>query len=380
MPGVLALYIHWPFCQSKCPYCDFNSYVRDQIDIESWRHALLADLAFEARAYGPAKLTSVFFGGGTPSLAPPALVEALINEACRHWQINEQIEITLEANPSSTEAACFSDLAAAGVNRLSLGVQALNDADLHKLGRHHSVAEALAALSTAQRYFKRVSMDLIYARPEQTLQNWSEELQEALTLSVEHYSLYQLTIEENTPFAAAQRKGQLSIPNDNQAAKLYLKTQEIMGEAGYPAYEISNHAPKQARSRHNMTYWTYGDYVGIGPGAHGRRHGIATKRISNPEAWMTAVGKKGSGLELETYLDPGERAREALLMGLRLSDGVDLNHIRDKTGLKLDAIIDLDKLENLTEQAYILRQGERIWIAPKAQLVTNHIIAQLAHD
>ena len=271
MDADLALYIHWPFCVSKCPYCDFNSHVRESVDVAAWEAALLADMAYEAQQAPRRPLTSIFFGGGTPSLMPPALVGKLIAAAEQHWGFAPDIEITLEANPSSVEAARFANLAAAGVNRVSLGLQAFEDATLHLLGRAHNGAEGLAALAVAQQHFARVNFDLIYALPGQTLAQWAADLRRALALGTTHLSLYQLTIEPGTRFETLVRTGELSPKDPDEAAEFYELTAELTAAAGLPRYEISNHAAPGAESRHNLTYWRYGDYMGIGPGAHGRR-------------------------------------------------------------------------------------------------------------
>jgi putative oxygen-independent coproporphyrinogen III oxidase len=314
----LALYIHWPFCVSKCPYCDFNSHVRDSVDQAVWLDALLADIAHEAKLTAGRPLGSIFFGGGTPSLMPPTTAAALIAAAERLWGFAPDIEITLEANPSSVEAANFSDLAAAGVNRVSLGLQALDNETLSFLGRAHQVEESLSALETAQRHFDRVSIDLIYARPDQTVAQWEAELTRATGFGTTHMSLYQLTIEPGTRFATDVAKRQWLPLDDDKAADLYAATQAQMGAAGLPAYEISNHAADGQESRHNLTYWRYQDYVGIGPGAHGRRGGMATTRHKKPENFLNAVARHGSGLQIEDALDAPTQAMEALLMGLRL--------------------------------------------------------------
>jgi putative oxygen-independent coproporphyrinogen III oxidase len=328
----LALYVHWPFCVSKCPYCDFNSHVRESVDQEAWRSAMLADLAHEAAQLPGRRLGSIFFGGGTPSLMPPETVAAVIESAERHWGFETGIEITLEANPSSVEAARFADLAAAGVNRVSLGLQALDDDALLFLGRAHGVAEGLAALETAQSVFGRVSFDLIYARPDQDLAGWEAELRRAIGFGTEHLSLYQLTIEAGTRFATLFEKGELAAFDPDAGADLFEATRDITAAAGLPAYEISNHARPGAESRHNLTYWRYGDYAGIGPGAHGRRSGLATMRHKKPENWMGAVARNGHGLQVEDVLTPQERAIEALVMGLRLPEGVDVARVARLAG------------------------------------------------
>jgi putative oxygen-independent coproporphyrinogen III oxidase len=330
----LALYIHWPFCVSKCPYCDFNSHVRESVDQGAWRDALLADLAHEARLLPDRMLTSIFFGGGTPSLMPPASVSALIDKASEFWTVSNDIEITLEANPSSVEAARFADLAAAGVNRVSLGMQAFDDAALAFLGRAHDGQEGLAALETAQRNFGRVSFDLIYALPDQSEAQWADDLDRALSLGTEHLSLYQLTIEPGTRFATLAAQGKLEPLDTDMAANLFDLTQERTAAAGLPAYETSNHARPGAESRHNLIYWRYGDYAGIGPGAHGRRGGLATLRHKKPENWMAAVQSRGDGLQSEELLTERERTVETIVMGLRLYEGIDPE--RDSVSQYLD--------------------------------------------
>src|SRR4051794_28539843 len=285
----LALYIHWPFCVSKCPYCDFNSHVRASIDQDAWREALLADLAHEARLLPGRTLTSIFFGGGTPSLMDPATVEALITAACEQWKPADDIEITVEANPNSVEAARFDDLRAAGVNRLSLGLQSFDDEALAFLGRAHSAREGFAALGTAQKHFRRVSFDLIYGLPGETEDSWSVTLAQALTLGTRHLSLYQLTIEPGTRFASMVARREFEPLDADEAASLYELTHAMTSEAGLPAYEISNHARLGHESRHNLTYWRYGDYAGIGPGAHGRRLGLRTVRHKKPENFLSAM-------------------------------------------------------------------------------------------
>ena len=374
---MLALYIHWPFCVAKCPYCDFNSHVRAAVDQARWRAALLADLAHEAaRTTGP--LGSIFFGGGTPSLMPPETVTALIAAAEQAWGFAPGIEITLEANPSSVEAARFADLAAAGVNRVSLGLQALDDAALRFLGRAHDLAEGLAALDVAQRVFSRVSFDLIYARPGQGAATWEAELRRALGFGTEHLSLYQLTIEPGTRFATEAAAGRLSLPDEDDAAALFEATRAITAAAGLPAYEVSNHARPGAESRHNLTYWRYGDYAGIGPGAHGRRGGQATQRHRKPENWLSAVDRRGDGLESETALTPEERAREALVMGLRLAEGVDLTRVAALGGGALGGVVDEAAIALLAREGLVARDGERLRATEAGMLVLNAVIAAVA--
>ncbi len=359
----LALYVHWPFCVSKCPYCDFNSHVRAEVDQGAWRNALLVDLAHEAAMLPGRTLGSIFFGGGTPSLMPPATVAAIIEAAARHWPVASDIEITLEANPSSVEAANFSNLAAAGVNRVSLGLQALDDATLAFLGRAHSVTEGMGALDTAQNAFERVSFDLIYARPGQRPEAWDAELAKALSFGTEHLSLYQLTIEPGTRFATMFQQGALVPLDDDAAADMFEGTRARLSAAGLPAYEISNHARPGAESRHNLTYWRYGDYAGVGPGAHGRRDGVATVRHKKPENWLGAVARNGHGMVSEEVLPGRDRAIEALLMGLRLREGVDLERITAHSGIvspvDAGAVVRLVKLGLIYAAPPRLRVTER---------------------
>jgi len=373
----LALYVHWPFCVAKCPYCDFNSHVRASVDQDRWRAALLTDLAHEAaRTQGP--LGSIFFGGGTPSLMPPETVAALIAAAERYWGFAPEIEITLEANPSSVEAARFADLAAAGVNRVSLGLQALDDSALRFLGRAHDLAEGLAALDVAQAVFRRVSFDLIYARPDQRLDAWEAELTRALAFGTEHLSLYQLTIEPGTRFATEAAAGRLALPEDEAAAAMFEATRAITAAAGLPAYEVSNHARPGAESRHNLTYWRYGDYAGVGPGAHGRRGGMATQRHRKPENWLAAIDRRGDGLEQETPLTPAERRHEALVMGLRLGEGVDLARVAALGGTTIAGAVDEGAIALLAREGLVARAGDRLRTTEAGMLVLNAVIAAVA--
>jgi putative oxygen-independent coproporphyrinogen III oxidase len=365
----LALYVHWPFCVSKCPYCDFNSHVREAIDQAAWREALLEDLAWEAAAWPGPPLASIFFGGGTPSLMPPATVAALIDAAGRHWGLAPDVEITLEANPSSVEAERFADLAAAGVNRVSLGLQSLDEAALRFLGRAHGVAEGLAALDTARQCFGRVSFDLIYALPDQSEAAWRAELERALSFGTSHLSLYQLTIEPGTRFAAMAARGELAARDPDEAAALYELTQEMTAAAGLPAYEISNHACPGEESRHNLAYWRYRPYLGVGPGAHGRRGGAATRRHRKPENWLAAVARNGHGLAEETPLVPADRAIEALLMGLRLREGVELDAVRP--------VLDFDAVERLEAQGLLTQTHDRLIVPAKGRLLLDSILTEI---
>lgn len=372
----LALYVHWPFCVSKCPYCDFNSHIRAEVDQHVWMTALLADLAHEARHLPGRRLGSIFFGGGTPSLMPPATVAAIIDAAAAHWPATAGMETTLEANPSSVEAGRFADLAAAGVNRLSLGVQALDDAALRFLGRAHDTREARVALDTAQRQFNRVSFDLIYARPGQTDIAWAAELDRALGFGTDHLSLYQLTIEPGTRFATLVDRGELKPVDDEQAADLFEATRAITAARGLPAYEISNHARPGSESRHNLTYWRYEDYAGVGPGAHGRRDGVATVRHRKPENFIAAVERNGHGCQSEVPLVPRERALEALLMGLRLAEGIDLELIAAKTGVAEP--VDRNAVDRLVANGLLARKGSRIRTTAAGVLLNDAILAEIA--
>ncbi|MEG3123213.1 radical SAM family heme chaperone HemW [Sphingomonas sp. GB1N7] len=370
----LALYVHWPFCVSKCPYCDFNSHVRDSVDQAAWRAGLLADLAHEATLMPGRRLGSIFFGGGTPSLMPPETTAAIIRAAEDAWGFTDDIEITLEANPSSVEAARFADIAAAGVNRVSLGLQALDDDALKFLGRAHDVREGLAALDTALAAFARVSFDLIYARPGQTLTAWDSELARALAFGTEHLSLYQLTIEPGTRFATEAAAGRIVIPDGDSAADLFEATRAMTAAAGLPAYEISNHARPGSESRHNLVYWRYQDYLGIGPGAHGRRGGLATVRRRKPENWMAAIERNQHGIEIEELLAPHTRATEALLMGLRLREGVDLARIARLGETTIAGLVDLPALAKLEDQGLARRDGDRLAITEAGTILLDAIL------
>jgi oxygen-independent coproporphyrinogen-3 oxidase len=374
----VALYVHWPFCVTKCPYCDFNSHVRETVDQAAWQAALLADLAFEAARLPGRRLASIFFGGGTPSLMPPATVAAIIDAACQHWTPEPDLEITLEANPSSVEAGRFVGFASAGVNRLSLGVQALDDADLKLLGRPHDVAAALAALDVAQATFNRVSFDLIYDRPGMTRESWQAELTRALGFGTTHLSLYQLTIEPGTRFAALHARGQLVMPDEDTSADLFAMTQAITAAAGVPAYEISNHAAPGLESRHNLTYWRYGDYAGIGPGAHGRREGVATLRRKKPEHWLAGVNESGHGMESETSLTVAERTTEALVMGLRLAEGLDAARFVARSGTALADAVKPDAVARLVAQGLLTSDPRGLRLTTAGWPLANAVLAEIA--
>jgi oxygen-independent coproporphyrinogen-3 oxidase len=371
----LALYVHWPFCVSKCPYCDFNSHVRAKIDQEAWREALLADLAHEARLLPGRTLTSIFFGGGTPSLMNSRTVEAVIDAAIGHWRPTAGIEITLEANPNSVETARFADLRHAGVNRLSLGLQSFDDRALAFLGRAHSAREGFAALEIAQKRFRRVSFDLIYALPGDSEESWSATLAQALSLGTRHLSLYQLTIEPGTRFAALHRSGKLEPLDADASAALYELTDVMTSATGLPSYEISNYARSGEESRHNLTYWRYGDYVGVGPGAHGRRLGMRTLRHKKPENFLSALRRNGHGIVEEALLTPTEAADEALVMGLRLREGVDVDTIAER--FELPALVDWSRVERLELSGHLVRDDGRIRLTSSGRLVLDHILGEI---
>jgi len=378
-PG-FGIYVHWPFCASKCPYCDFNSHVRMAgIDEPRFAAAFAREIAHMAALAPGRTVTSIFLGGGTPSLMKPETVGGILDRVSRAWPVAPDAEITLEANPSSVEAERFAGYRAAGVNRVSLGVQALNDGDLRTLGRLHSVAEARRAIDIAARTFERFSFDLIYARPAQTPEAWRAELSEALTMMRDHLSLYQLTIEEGTPFAGLHRAGKLAVPEPELADTLYEITQELTEGAGIPAYEISNHARGGAESQHNLTYWRYGDYAGVGPGAHGRlvidgvRHALVTER--QPEAWASAVEQLGHGVVEDATLTSAEEADEMLLMGLRLAEGIDLRRL-EALGRVRPSLAAIERLERLAliEQ----RTPDRLVATRAGRFVLNELVLQLS--
>ncbi len=353
----LGVYVHWPFCKSKCPYCDFNSHVRDGVEQVRWRAALLRELEHAAREAPDRRVETMFFGGGTPSLMEPETVAALIARTRALWDSAPEIEITLEANPTSVEASRFAALAEAGVNRVSLGVQALDPAALKFLGREHSTDEALEALATARRHFARHSFDLIYARPGQTPEAWAEELERALALAGEHLSLYQLTIERGTRFFTDHARGTFVLPDEEASAAMFEHTQARLEQAGLPAYEISNHARPGAACRHNLIYWRYQDYVGIGPGAHGRfalgATKKATRRSSGPEAWLESVERTGHGTAETSTVEGQDLVEEALMMGLRLADGIDRATFASVTGVDPVEALDAARLEPLVRAGFL---------------------------
>lgn len=378
-PG-FGIYVHWPFCAAKCPYCDFNSHVRHKpVDQERFTAAFLKEMQTMRSLGGPKAVSSIFMGGGTPSLMEPATVGAILDGIAKYWHVPDGIEITMEANPSSVEAERFRGYRAAGVNRVSMGVQALNDRDLKFLGRLHDVADALKAIKLAREIFPRMSFDLIYARPNQTVEEWEKELAEAISYAVDHLSLYQLTIEEGTAFYGLHKAGKLIVPDGEHSAVLYEATQEITARHGMPAYEVSNHARPGAESRHNLTYWRYGDYAGIGPGAHGRlsqsKVKLATATERNPEAWLELVERQGHGMIDQEMLGYDEQADELLLMGLRLREGIDLVRWQSLSGRELDP----DREDFLIQHGFVERLGNsRIRCTPSGMLILDSVVADLA--
>lgn len=378
--GGFGLYVHWPFCQAKCPYCDFNSHVVSLIDQSAWVTAYQAELRRMGELLPDRLLNSIFFGGGTPSLMHPDTVTAVIEAARDNWTFANDIEISLEANPGSVEAGRFAGYRDAGVNRISMGIQALNDDDLRRLGRIHSVEEARKAFDVARNCFDRVSFDLIYARQGQTLSAWKAELSEALSMAIDHLSLYQLTIEDGTAFGDRYARGKLrDLPTDDNAADMYLATQEICELHGLPGYEISNHARPGAESRHNLIYWRYGDYVGIGPGAHGRitLNGtrFATEAPRAPGAWLSAVAQ-GNGLLPFDPLDSEDQVNEHMMMGLRLFEGVDL----DRHSALSQKPLSLSKIQELCNLGMLYLDGSRLRATSQGRAVLNAVLRELLTD
>jgi oxygen-independent coproporphyrinogen-3 oxidase len=376
----LAVYIHWPFCRSKCPYCDFNSHVRDGVDAARWTQALIRDLEHQAELTADREVGSVFFGGGTPSLMPPETVAQLLDGVRSHWAIAPDVEITLEANPNSAEADRFRAFAAAGVNRLSLGVQALDPAALRFLGRAHDLNEAIAAIDHARVTFPRFSFDLIYARPGQSIEAWRRELDEALTIAGEHLSLYQLTVEPGTAFATLARRGELTLRGEETTAAMFEMTQDRLSAGGLPAYEISNHARPGAECRHNLAYWRYWDYVGIGPGAHGRltRAGakLATRQYRLPEKWLAEVEATGTGLEETLAIERDSAIEEMLMMGLRLVEGVSRARLERIAGRDAETLL-RGNLALLTEAGFLTLDAERLAATAAGRQRLNAVLAAL---
>lgn len=375
-PG-FGIYIHWPFCLSKCPYCDFNSHAATAIDQARWRAALLRELEHFARLKPMIPVTSIFFGGGTPSLMDPATAGALIERVTALWPVAPDLEVTLEANPSTVEADRFRDFRAAGVGRLSLGVQALNDADLRFLGRRHDAGEALRALEIAGELFPRFSFDLIYARPGQTPESWRAELERALSLAGDHLSMYQLTIEDGTAFAPAYARGDFELPPEDAQADMFEITRDLTEAAGLPAYEVSNHARPGGECRHNLTYWLGGDYVGIGPGAHGRLNNTATRQHRAPDIWLKRVEESGHATQESTALDPDTRAEELVMMGLRLVDGINADTFAAIAGRPLWDVLDVHGVTRMVEGGFLERNAAGIKASPAGMLVLNALTAEI---
>jgi len=380
-----GLYVHWPFCLSKCPYCDFNSHVAERIDQSAWRDALLTELAHYAARTPDKILTSIFFGGGTPSLMDPATTADIISAARKHWRTANDLEITLEANPGTVDAARFRAIREAGVDRLSMGVQSLNEADLKFLGRKHSVNEARTAWRAAAKIFPRVSFDLIYTRPQQTLEAWRAELGAALREvndnAITHLSLYQLTMEPGTAMFDAHARGDFVLPDEDNAAAFFDLTQEMCEAAGFPAYEISNHAREGAACRHNLTYWRGGDYVGVGPGAHGRITqagvAVATRQVKAPVLWLRRVAAQGHGTQEEEALAPDSRAQELVMVGLRLAEGLDKARFARLAGKPLGKAIDADAVAVLVGDGYLIDNPTRLTATPKGRLALNAVLREL---
>ncbi len=378
----LALYLHWPFCLSKCPYCDFNSHVREIVPEARFLAALRRELAFEAARLGPRRVTSIFFGGGTPSLMQPESVAALLQDVGRLFTLDAEAEITLEANPTSTEAGRFRGYAAAGVNRVSIGVQSFDDAALKFLGRGHSAGQARAAIELARKIFPRLSFDLIYARPQQSLRAWRAELDLALGLAADHLSLYQLTIEQGTKFATLYGRGEFLLPEGDLAAALYDETELAAARFGLLPYEVSNYAKPGGESRHNLAYWRYEDYAGIGPGAHGRLtfggRLYATSRHRAPEIWAGLVEDKGSGSTVEEEIGALDRAREALLMGLRLSEGIAFQQFRARTGMPIADAVDRRVFELALAEGYLTQTRTHLIATPEGRKRLDALLPELA--
>lgn len=358
MPAPLAVYIHWPFCKKKCPYCDFNSHVRDNVDHEAWAAAFEQEIAHFAKDLANRQVTSVFFGGGTPSLMMPKTIERCLKALQKQWSMADNCEVTLEANPTSSEADKFKAFKQAGINRLSIGVQSLDNKVLQFLGREHSAEEAIKVIEMASTIFARSSFDLIYGRPEQSPESWAKELRQALSFNPDHISVYQLTIEQGTEFFTRAKRGDFIMPNKDLEAHFYEVTQEILAEAGLPAYEISNHAKKGQESRHNLAYWRYEDYVGVGAGAHGRykrQDGtrISTRAHKAPEVWLERVQQHGHSQVTEETITNEDAFEEMLMMGLRLISGVGFDDIYNKTGIHFTQKIDPRKLLQLSDEGYI---------------------------
>lgn len=371
----IALYIHWPFCKSKCPYCDFNSHTRDSIDHQEWKNSYLSQLDSYREILQNKQITSIFFGGGTPSLMPPSTVAAIIEQITHSNKLSENCEITLETNPTSFEAEKFSEFKNAGINRVSIGVQSLYDDQLKFLGREHDSTQAIYAIETASKIFDNFSFDLIYARPKQTLKNWEEELLKALSYQPKHLSLYQLTIEKGTKFYTSYQQGEFTLPNETLASELYLLTNQLTSKAGYQAYEISNYAQNGYQSIHNLNYWQYNEYLGIGPGAHSRiivngKYTAITMQY-NPEKWLKHP------IQQSLTLSPKEAANEYLIMGLRIAQGIDLGKLSQILQDNIDQLLNLQAIRKLATQGFLTYNNSSLKITDRGKLVLNHIINQI---
>jgi len=377
-PEQMGVYIHWPFCESRCPYCDFNAHVREELDQKQWAEAYVQSLKHYAEIIPDKQIVSIFFGGGTPSLMEPETVATIIDAVQSLWRVANDIEITLEANPTSVENDKLLAFRDAGINRVSLGVQALNDEDLKFFGRGHNVDEALKAIELAKTHFERSSFDLIYARPNQMLENWEKELKQAVALSNGHLSLYQLTIERNTPFYMRHSRGEFAIPDDVQGAEFYHLTQDVLENAGLPAYEVSNHAKEGHTCRHNLIYWHMADYIGVGAGAHGRfvqgDQKFASRDHAAPEIWLERVGKNGHGAHELERLTQEDRFNECLMMGLRLRDGISIQAVEDKSGKAFSDMVDADKLQSSIDQDWVIKGGDNLKLTREGLLRLNALI------
>ncbi len=394
---LFGIYVHWPFCKSKCPYCDFNSHVSDSVDHDLWAQSYLKELDYIADMTPNREVTSIFFGGGTPSLMKPKTVEMIIDHIQKKWRLSNNVEITLEANPTSIEAEKFEAFKLAGVNRVSIGVQSLRDKDLKFLGREHSADEAVKAVQTAAKIFDRYSFDLIYARPEQTIEAWRDELAEALNYTNGHLSLYQLTIEQGTPFYAQEKRGEFRIPEADQAGAFYEVTQEILDKANMPAYEISNHAIAGQESVHNQTYWRYDDYVGVGPGAHGRvtlngrphahkcEEAVSSQTLTKyatrvhraPDVWLDYVAKNGQGYHEFIEINNDEKLIELMMMGMRLREGVALAKIEVETGQDWRMVLAQDKIQHLVDEKMVIVSKTHIMPTIEGMQRLNALLAYL---
>ena len=378
----ISVYVHWPFCLAKCPYCDFNSHVRETVDEGKMAAAMTAEIDYYAGLVGARSVKSIFFGGGTPSLMSATTVDTVINRLSKRFSIDNDIEITLEANPTSVEAGKFDDFSKAGVNRVSLGIQALNTKDLIALGREHSLKEAFEAIELSQKYFKRSNFDLIYARMGQSVSDWQKELHQALKIANGHLSLYQLTIEPGTPFYGQFHSGKIIIPNEDTSAEMYDLTNQICESAGYEIYEISNYAKVGQQSKHNLTYWKYLDYIGIGAGAHGRitlaGQTYATMQYKKPETWLKAVQMNGHATKVKENLSQKAMAEEMIMMGLRLTNGIAYTDFKNRLGTDIEKFIAMDSLVSLKSQGFVsVKNQDRLRLTEKGRPLLNQILGQI---